>query len=337
MMLSRIVFATAFAAGSLFAADSPEARISNRQIQATIYLPDARQGFYRGTRFDWSGVISSLNYAGHNYYGPWFTKFDPGVRDFAYKDADIVAGAASASMGPAEEFQTPVGYENAKAGETFVKVGVGVLRKPDDSPYSAYKPYEIVDSGKWTVEKKSDSITFVQELNDPAGYGYVYRKTIRLSSDKPEMIMEHSLKNTGRLPIRTNLYNHNFLVLDHVPTGPGVTVTLPYEIKPARGPDTHFAEIHQKQLAYTKTLENQERLTSGLQGFGSEASDYDIRIENRRAGAGVRIRGDRPLENASLWSIRSVMAVEPFIAVAADPGKEFTWNYTYTYYTVPTQ
>ena len=40
----------------------PEAQISNGQIRAKLYLPDARRGFYRSTRFDWSGVIASLEY-----------------------------------------------------------------------------------------------------------------------------------------------------------------------------------------------------------------------------------------------------------------------------------
>ena len=39
----------------------PSAEISNGRIRATILLPDAEKGYYRGTRFDWSGVISSLN------------------------------------------------------------------------------------------------------------------------------------------------------------------------------------------------------------------------------------------------------------------------------------
>jgi hypothetical protein len=30
-----------------------------------------------------------------------------------------------------------------------------------------------------------------------------------------------------------------------------------------------------------------------------------------------------------------VVAVEPFIEIAADPGKEFTWQYTYTFHTLP--
>ena len=51
----------------------PEATISNGQITAKIYLPDPERGFYRSTRFDWSGMIAGLEYQGHQYYGPWFT------------------------------------------------------------------------------------------------------------------------------------------------------------------------------------------------------------------------------------------------------------------------
>jgi hypothetical protein len=38
-------------------------------LHATVYLPDAANGFYRETRFDWSGVIGDLTSAGHSYYG----------------------------------------------------------------------------------------------------------------------------------------------------------------------------------------------------------------------------------------------------------------------------
>ncbi len=56
------------------AADPPEAGISNGSIDAKLYLPDADRGYYRGTRFDWSGVIPSLRYKGHEYFGQWFER-----------------------------------------------------------------------------------------------------------------------------------------------------------------------------------------------------------------------------------------------------------------------
>jgi hypothetical protein len=85
------------------------------------------------------------------------------------------------------------------------------------------------------------------------------------------------------------------------------------------------------EATYMKTLTGQDRVAFGLQGFGPMASDYDFRIYDSKAGVAVRIQGDRPLTNASVWSIRTVLAVEPFIDVKADPGGEFTWTYTYTW------
>jgi len=40
----------------------PEAFISNGLINARLYLPDAVNGYYRGARFDWGGVIYDLEY-----------------------------------------------------------------------------------------------------------------------------------------------------------------------------------------------------------------------------------------------------------------------------------
>ena len=334
--LISVVTCLGWVLGSAAAADYPQAEIANARIHAKLYLPDAKTGFYRSTRFDWSGIIAELNFDGHNYYGPWFTKFDPSVRDFSYQDNDIVVGAVSAMMGPVEEFQKPVGYDTAKPGQTFLKIGVGMLRKPDDAPYVQFKRYDLVNPGKWTVQKGAAFVKFVQELDDAAsGYRYAYTKTIRLTSGKPEMTIEHALKNLGRLPIRSNVYDHNFLVLDQAPPGPDFEITLPFDIKTTRPLNSEFAEIRKNRIAYVKTLTNQERVAFPIEGFSSDAKDYDIRIENRKLGAAMRITGDRPLASESLWSIRSVLALEPFIDVVAEPGKQFTWQYTYTYYTVP--
>src|SRR5262245_40273021 len=123
--MARTLMGLAVAIGSALQAPSqaPDAQISNGQIRARLYLPDAQRGFYRSTRFDWSGVIASLEFQGHQYYAPWFTRTDPPVRDFIYRDSEIVASAQSSMVGPAEEFQRPQGYAMAKPGETFVKIG----------------------------------------------------------------------------------------------------------------------------------------------------------------------------------------------------------------------
>ena len=94
------------AAACLGAADFPQTELSNGEVHLKIYLPDPKAGFYRASRFDWAGMIYSLVYKGHEFYGPWFQRVDPGVRDFSFDGADIVASPCTAALGPAEEFVT---------------------------------------------------------------------------------------------------------------------------------------------------------------------------------------------------------------------------------------
>lgn len=322
-----------------FAADdNPEAAISTPEISARFYLPDANKGYYRGTRFDWSGVIYSLKYKGHEYYGPWYQKRSADVRDFIYQGPDIVAGPCSAITGPVEEYSTggkALGFDEAQPGGTFIKIGIGVLRKPDARPYDHYRNYEVVDPGKWTVRNGPDWIEFTQELSGPNGYAYLYRKTVRLVKDKPQMTIEHNFRNTGRHSIDTDAYNHNFLVLDHRPPGPGYVVKAPYRIQSNRPPKADLAEIVGNELAYRKTLTGEETVSTPLDGFGTSPADYDFRVENSAAAAGMRVTGNKPLSRAMLWSIRSVVAVEPYIQFSLEPGKEYNWKFTYDFYTLP--
>ena len=130
--LSILVMGLSYAVGA-YAGEPPNVEISNGEIKAKIYLPDSKNGFYRSTRFDWSGVIGSLDYKGHVFYGPWFHSIDPAVYDFGYDDQGVVSAPFTAMVGPGEEFNTDgtaLGFAEAKPGGTFVKIGVGVLRKP---------------------------------------------------------------------------------------------------------------------------------------------------------------------------------------------------------------
>lgn len=312
---------------------APDVTISNGPIRTRLYLPDPERGFYRSTRFDWSGVIASLEYRGHSFYGPWFTTTEPPTHDFIYRGEEIVAGAQSAITGPAEEFQPALGFTEAKPGDTFVKIGVGVLRRRDAAAYSGYAHYEIVDSGTWTVTPGADRVVFMQDVNDPAsGYGYRYKKTIRLTSGKPELAIEHSLTNIGRLPIQAAQYNHNFLTLDRAATGRDIRITLPFGIQTTDPPDPAFAEIRGNQIFYTKNLVGQDRVTFPITGYGPTASDYDVTVENTATGAGYRVTSDRPISRLALWSIRSVVSMEPFVDVTTATGATTGWTLTYRYF-----
>jgi hypothetical protein len=333
-MKMNVVLGLSFVAASCVsvAAQTPQAEIKNEQIRAKIYLPDAKQGFYRATRFDWSGVIFDLEFAGHRLYNPWFSSTDEAVRDFVYKTDGIAAAPNSAMTGPVEEFQKPIGYDTAKPGETFLKIGVGLLKKADNDPYQFAKHFELADGGTWTTHKTASSITFEQVLGTPqSNYGYIYTKTLRLVGKEAQLVIEHHLKNTGQSPIQTVVYDHNFLTIDKDNIGSDYSITVPYQIKPTRAPDAKFVNIEGNKADYIANLQGEDRVSFGLQGFSDSPKDYDFRVVNKGAQLEVRIVGDHPLTNASVWSIRDVIAVEPFVTISVDPGKEVAWTYTYTY------
>ena len=72
-----------------------------------------------------------------------------------------------------------------------------------------------------------------------------------------------------------------------------------------------LATVTGKQIVYQKKLQGEDRVTTPFTGFSGSASDYDFRIESKEAGAGMRVTGDKPLSRAMMWSIRTVVSVEP--------------------------
>jgi hypothetical protein len=313
-----------FSSCLLLAEDYPKAEISNGLIRTEVMLPDAQNGSYRGTRFDWSGVISSLQFSGHEYFGRWYEHHDPKIHD--------------AITGPVEAFQTNdkgLGYDEAKAGRTFVRIGIGTLRKPEEKDYRPYDTYEIVDPGQWTIRRHKDRIEFTQRLKSEQGYAYVYRKTVRLVKGKPQLLLEHSLKNTGRKVIETNQYNHNFFVIDHEVVGPDVVVKFVFTPNPTRGFEDR-AEVHGQEIVFPRELERKNGgVFSELEGTGTQVKDYDFRIENLKTGAGVRFTSDQPLQKVNFWAIRTVAVAEPYIELKIEPGKESRWTIRYDFYTMP--
>jgi hypothetical protein len=299
----------------------PKASISNGLIHAVVYLPDAKNGYYRGSRFDWSGVVGCLAYKGHTYFGVWFPHYDPLLHD--------------AITGPVEEFRprdaSPLNYDQAKPSELFVKPGVGVLRRIDDGPFKFSAPYPIVDGGKWAVRSRGGRVSFRQDLKGPSGISYLYKKVLKLDKHRPVLILEHEMKNTGGRTIETDVYNHDFFMLDGVPTGSGMVVRFPFEPKAEPG-FANGARIDGKEIHYDRELQTGETASSSLTGFSSNVSDFDFIVENKNSGVGVEQTGDLPISSIFFWSIRTTICPEAYVHLKIAPGETAHWTIRYRFY-----
>jgi hypothetical protein len=281
-------------------ADFPQARISNGLIEARLYLPDVVRGSYRSTCFDWSGIIYSLRCQEHEYFGQWYPRHDPAVHD--------------AITGPVEE--------SFLQNEPGIKLGVGLVSEK-----------RIVDNGKGTVHAKADRIEFVHISSDGTGFVYGYRKVVWLVPSRPELVIEHTLKNKGRRVIGAEQYNHNFFVIDGQPSGPGVSPEFRFDPRAIRDLKGLLA-LTGRQLTYVREFEGGQNIYTELEGFGASAKDYDFKLEGRNTGAGVRIKGDRPLSKLAFRTRRTTLFPEPFIAIHVSPRSQIFWNVRYEFFSI---
>jgi hypothetical protein len=298
--------------------DHPHARITNGQMNAVVFLPDRERGYYRAARFDWSGIVACVSLNGHTFFGEWFNRYDPLTND--------------AVTGPAEEFREPIGYEDAKPGDPFVKIGAGVLKRVDDQPYTIGGAFPILDHGKWTVKVHKDSITFRQQLHSTIGYAYLYEKTLSLDKKTNGLQLTHSLKNIGTKPLNTTVYDHDFFMLDNNPTGPGMQVHFPFVPAPAK-PFPDSVKIDDTTIKWVAQMQPRHAPSSEMTGFSDKASDFDFTFEDTEHGLGVEETSDSPMVKLFFWSTPKTVCPEGFIGIHAMPGETQKWIIHYRFFT----
>jgi hypothetical protein len=285
-------------------------------VSLGVYLPDTVNGYYRATRFDWSGIISDFEYRGNRYFGEWKTTHDPLNHD------DIT--------GPCEGYLFPgPGFSEAAPGESFLRIGVGALVRPDTSAYEDFKTYEFSSHGTWETEHGKDWVEFRHTASIPSGYGYVYTKRIELLKNEPGFVMRHLLKNTGSKTIETDQFNHNFFVVNGLTTGPAFRIDFPFELQPVLvrvNPD--IVRLEKNRLLFNSPLDTgYVWLKIGGAPPGPEAHHFTL-FESINKTA-LRVEMDQPLESLIFWARSNVLSPENFIIIQALPGGEFAWTATY--------
>jgi hypothetical protein len=291
--------------------------LSSPELRATLYEPDSQKGYYRGTRFDWSGLVSRVDYGRHTFFCEFKQEHDPLNHD------DI--------CGTAEEFgiESAPSYAEAKAGEPFIKIGIGVLERADDAPYAFWKRYKIRTPGYWREVHLPAKINYRQNLHGPDGWDYDYTKIVELVSGVPELKIRRRLQNTGTRTIETDHYGHNFLRIDNVPAG--TNYTLEFRFTPRFGQDSRTqgcVEIRNRSLVFTKDPSPDQAIWVRLEGF-EKPEDNEIKVVNHSTGASMTISADRPLSKLVFYSSGGVLCPEAFIKLNLPPGQTQEWTTTY--------
>lgn len=292
--------------------------LSNAGMKISVVVPGAA-GTYRGTRFSWAGIISEVIWGEHHLFGPW----QPGPLPLDLHD-NVSGTAGEFGMGSAG-MPPPLGFDEAAPGGRFVKIGVGILRRPDTRPYQFHRAYELVEAPPWEVSADSRRVDMRQRL-ELDGLGYDYTHAIELVPGASAFITRHRLTNTGGKPIHQTHYSHNLVVLDRQPVGPDYEVIFPFTPGPAFE-EASDAVLQGNHLGFRRPF--QKAIIAMLTGFTGDAADNQFMVRNRRTGLALKVAGDRPVLRYHFFAVPGAVCPEPFVEISAAPGETIVWEHRY--------
>ena len=276
-------------------------KLINDRLQVELDLPGR---YYRGSRFDWTGFITQVTLDGaHTFCVP----------------ESLQPGSGSGGNGFCNEFgiDLPVGYDEIGPAELFPKLGIGLLRKPDLKAYDFSRVYEIVQPFKNRIESGVDWAQITSEPAECRGYAVRLIKQFHLQNNWLEI--NYKLENTGKKPILTHEYAHNFVGIDHLPVGPDYQLRLPYPVvlDPASTVGGELLEIHEYQISFKGSL-------SGLylrpQGFSQTTEpQWEVALHSRHVG--LREFDDFSPLRVAIWGTVHVISPEIFVSIAIKPGE----------------
>ncbi|ALM06605.1 hypothetical protein SB49_01335 [Sediminicola sp. YIK13] len=284
--------------------------LRNDLLELQIYLPTEN---YVGSRFDWTGKITTVTFNKTAITG--------------VERTDIKAGEHM-GKGFYNEFgiDSPLGFEGTEIGDWFHKIGVGLIRKDSDT-YDFQRAYEVQPAEfKVTKNDTKISITCTSRLHND--YGYVLHKEIELLSNG--FRIGYRLRNTGKKCIETSEYNHNFLKVDKDLIGCNYHLKFSFSLQPDHFGETVNPErkvvLGKSDFSFLGTPKEQF-FFSNLSGGQSVPAQWELL--NNSSKIGIRETGNFPTHSINLWGWTHVISPELFHSISLQAGQVTEWTRTY--------
>lgn len=309
----------------LTAAEPPPLTLQSGATILTIARPDAEQGYYRGPRFVWGGMVVQAQWNGHTVFTELKQPHNPVLHDHA-------AGAC-------DEFgiDGALGYDEAAVGDAttggdFLKIGVGALRRTRDKEYFFGHPYPIVRAGTWTVVTLPSEVRFVQEFHLNTEWGYRYAKTVSVQANG--FTIHNALSNRGTKTIVTDHYNHHMFAIDQQPIDGTWSLLFGWDVQ-AKVPQPSFS-MTGRALALTGPLT--QTLWTDFTWATAPATTVPpttaLSLHHAASNTAIDIVIDAPPAKVALYGETRALCPEPFTAIHLEPGQSQSWTTTYTFHPI---
>ncbi|MCX8132077.1 MAG: hypothetical protein N3I35_18510 [Clostridia bacterium] len=284
--------------------------IATTRLEVTVSKPGT---FYKGSRFDWTGFITQVEL------------------DKKYKfcvPESLKPGIGTGGAGLCNEFgiSSAIGYDETKPGGKFPKLGVGLLTRKDDSPYSFAENYEI-EPFPIKVNTGKDYIEFVSGPLEANGYSAELRKLLRVCDNK--LKIEYRLKNTGTKQIITHEYYHNFIGINGQLVGPDYSLKMSFDVELDDIPEGRILKADGNTITWKEQPESDfYNRPAGYQ----KGNPHIWELIHMPSGVGVKEYSCLPASLIALWGTTHVISPEVFIDINIAPGEVCEWSREYEFF-----
>ena len=281
--------------------------LKSNSLKVAIDLPLEN---YKGSRFDWSGKISSIRFKDL----PLTT-----IEDTGSKDVNFLGKGLYNEFG----ITNPVGYNETPKGGWFHKIGVGLLKK-EHKQYLFHRKH-VIRPAHFDITYEDRKIIIICKSELINGYSYMLKKEITVSENS--FTINYSLHNTGEKKIITDEYVHNFMAINNALIGEDYTLKFPFQINSSLFDETvnseNKVEIGLDNVTFNKTPEKQF-FFSNLTG-GKELQAEWI-LTNLKANVGIKEFGSFKTDKINLWGWKHVISPELFFKISVDPKETVEWS-----------
>lgn len=284
--------------------------IAGEHLAVELMDPNDEGRYNRGVRFTPVAAVVRATCDGHEFL---FHAAKPNpLTDVAGLFAEFDA------------FTDPPGFAEAKTGETFVKIGVGALRKLEGK-YRFYDQYPIDRLARTKVTWEDAAAQFEQSLAPVNGYGYDLRA--RVSVADRTLTLAWTLTNIGTKPLATTQYLHNSFSFDGQPVGPDYTVTFPFDLAvPKLAP---VAMQQGRQIGFKSVLTKPMNLDVNYPM--AYDGPNELTIHHATNGMAVAVQTSLAGQHIAIHAAPGYVCPEQFVSIELKPGENQAWTRTYTF------
>lgn len=291
--------------------------LESDQLWVEVMDPNAEDRYYAGVRFSPVANVLRVAMEGRHFL------FAPSEHDPLKHNGGL---AMEFDLFPTKD--GPPGFLEAAVGESFLKIGVGVLRKEGDT-YKVSTPYEVVELAATTADWSQDKAVFRQVSPAVRGLAYALDSEVRVVGNK--VLVKHRLTNIGTRPFTTENYAHNFFQFDGRGAGPGYEVEVPgvFELNIQKPVMEHQKNTLVFTGEITRKMKAANAFFTPLEGEPLSGSSV---VRNRDLGMAIEAEVSVAPSRVTLHANWDYLCPEQFIDLKLESGASVEWERTYTFH-----